>query len=65
MVRALLRWRPQNAGRIGLRKNRPKQEGLVVTTGYGTVNFAIKVDYYVLAAGVVVFVAMLILALYP
>jgi hypothetical protein len=34
-------------------------------TVYGTVSLAIKVGYYVLAAGVVVFVAMLILTLYP
>ncbi len=38
---------------------------LIVTTGYGTSDFAIKVGYYFLAAGVVVFVGMLILTLYP
>ncbi len=36
-----------------------------MTTGYGTANFAIKVGYYILAAGVAVFVAMLILTLHP
>lgn len=34
-------------------------------TGYGTASLVIKMGYYVLAAGVVVFVAMLILTLYP
>ena len=36
-----------------------------MTTGYGTTGFAIKVGYYVLAAGVVLFVAMLILTASP
>lgn len=36
-----------------------------MTTGYGTASFAIKIGYYVLAASVAVFVAMLILTLYP
>ncbi len=36
-----------------------------MTTGYGTTSFAIKIGYYILAAGVAVFVAMLILTLYP
>jgi hypothetical protein len=36
-----------------------------MTTGYGTASFAIKVGYYILAAGVAVFVAMLILTLHP
>jgi hypothetical protein len=35
-----------------------------MATDYGTTGFAIKVGYIVLAAGVVVFVAMLILTLY-
>jgi hypothetical protein len=35
-----------------------------MTTGYDTAGFAIKVGYYVLAAAVVVFVAMLMLTLY-
>jgi hypothetical protein len=35
-----------------------------MTTGYGTASFAIKVGYYALAAGAVVFVAMLILTAY-
>lgn len=36
-----------------------------MTTGYGATSFAIKVGYYILAAGVAVFVAMLFLTLYP
>jgi hypothetical protein len=36
-----------------------------MTAGYRTAGFTLKVGYYVLAAGVVVFVAMLILTLYP
>jgi hypothetical protein len=43
----------------------PKRQGVIMTTGYGTANFAIKVGYYILAAGVAVFVAMLILTLHP
>jgi hypothetical protein len=39
--------------------------GPTMTTGYGNTSFAIKVGYYVLAAGVAVFVAMLILTAYP
>ena len=35
-----------------------------MTTGYGTTSLAIKVGYWILAAGVVVFVAMLILTRY-
>jgi hypothetical protein len=35
-----------------------------MTTGFDTAGFAIKVGYIVLAAGVVVFVAMLILTFY-
>jgi len=35
-----------------------------MTTGSDTAGFAIKVGYYVLAAAVVVFVAMLMLTLY-
>jgi hypothetical protein len=36
-----------------------------VATGYVTANLAIKVGYYVLAAAVLVFVAMLVLTLHP
>jgi hypothetical protein len=36
-----------------------------VTTGYGNTALVIKVGYYLLAAGVVVFVAMLALTAYP
>ena len=36
-----------------------------MTTGLGNTSLAIKVGYYVLAAGVAVFVAMLILTVYP
>jgi hypothetical protein len=36
-----------------------------MTTGYRTASFTIKVGYYGLAAGVVVFVAMPIVTLYP
>src|ERR1700683_4938949 len=39
--------------------------GPTMTTGYGNTSLAIKVGYYVLAAGVAVFVAMLILTAYP
>jgi hypothetical protein len=42
-----------------------RKRGLIMTTNHGTANFAIKVGYYVLAAGVVVFVAMLVLTVYP
>jgi hypothetical protein len=35
-----------------------------MTTGYDTADFAIKVGYFVLAAAVVVFVALLILTHY-
>ncbi len=35
-----------------------------MTTGYDTGSFVIKVGYYVLAAAVVVFVAMLMLTLH-
>jgi len=38
--------------------------GPIVTTGYNT-SLAIKVGYYVLAAGVAVFVGMLLLTAYP
>ena len=36
-----------------------------MTTDYGNTNLAIKVSFYVLAAGVAVFVAMPILTAYP
>jgi hypothetical protein len=39
--------------------------GPIMTTGYGNTSLAIKVGYYVLAAGVAVFVGMLILTAYP
>jgi hypothetical protein len=39
--------------------------GPTMTTGYGNTSLAIKVGYYVLAAGVALFVAMLILTAYP
>jgi hypothetical protein len=32
-------------------------------TGYGTASFAIKAGYYILAAAVVIFVAMLVLTM--
>ena len=38
--------------------------GPIMTTGYGNTSLAIKVGYYVLAAGVAIFVAMLILINY-
>ena len=41
------------------------KRGAIMTTGYGTASLAIKVGYYVLATGVVVFVAMLTFTLYP
>jgi hypothetical protein len=39
--------------------------GPIMTTDYGNTNLAIKVSFYVLAAGVAVFVAMPILTAYP
>ena len=36
-----------------------------MATGYGNTSLAIKVGYYVLAAGVAVFVGMLLLTAYP
>ena len=42
----------------------PRIGGPVVTTGYANTSLVIKVGYYVLAAGVAVFVAMLILTAY-
>jgi hypothetical protein len=39
--------------------------GPIMTTGYGNTSLAIKVGYYVLAAGVAVFVGMLIMTAYP
>jgi hypothetical protein len=41
-----------------------KMGELIMTTGYGTASFAIKVGYYVLAAAVVVFAALLMLTFY-
>lgn len=37
----------------------------IMTTGYDTAGFAIKIGYYVVAAAMVVFAAMLMLTLYP
>ena len=37
----------------------------MMATGYGNTSLVIKVGYYALAAGVAVFVAMLILTAYP
>lgn len=54
----------KNPAACDLRKFLEKA-GLIVTTAYGTASFAIKVGYSVLAAGVVVFVAVLALTLYP
>jgi hypothetical protein len=42
-----------------------KMRGQIMTTSYGNTSLAIKVGYYVLAAGVVVFVGMLIMTAYP
>ena len=39
--------------------------GPTMTTGYGNTSLAIKVGYYVLAAGMAVFVGMLLLTAYP
>jgi hypothetical protein len=39
-------------------------EGMIMATGNDTAGFAIKVGYYILAAAVVVFVAMLLLTLH-
>ncbi len=62
MVRALLRRRRKTGCNAILEKVLEKA-GLIVTTAYGTASFAIKVGYSVLAAGVVVFVAVLALTL--
>lgn len=45
-------------------RSSPNWEGMIMTTGSDTAGFAIKVGYYVLAAAVVIFVAMLMLTLY-
>jgi hypothetical protein len=54
--------RPVNSGR--LTPIIAEMGGPIMTTGYHT-SLAIKVGYYVLAAGVAVFVGMLLLTAYP
>jgi hypothetical protein len=45
--------------------NIAKIGGRIVTTSYGNTSLVIKVGYYVLAAGVAVFIGMLMLTAYP
>jgi len=56
---------PQPANSVAATAIAAEMGGPIMTTDYGNTSLAVKVGFYVLAAGVAVFVAMLIMTAYP